>query len=259
MQFSAYGSTEGPSMTGSSGRPVSERALLTLAGGLFLGGFLFFYVVTQLWHPSGQENNHPIVFTKYAQSDAWIAVHFLQFAGVLVALAGFLVLYHLLEVRKEVPLLARCALGSLIATAAIWSALQAVDGVTLKHAIDAWIGASGHERSLRFANAETVRWTEWALQSYYRLLLGLTLVLFGVAILRTAIVYRWLGGVAALAGLVYAAIGVAVGYSGFGERPGDLAFTLLLLVFMVGVLVAGLRRKERAADGPGGGTRLLVD
>src|SRR5829696_3809697 len=44
-------------------RHPSERALLTLAGGLLLGGFLFFYVVTELWHPSGQENNHPVIFT----------------------------------------------------------------------------------------------------------------------------------------------------------------------------------------------------
>jgi len=224
---------------------VAERDRITLAGGLFLGGFLFFSLVTRLWHPSGQEDNHPIIFTKYAKSDAWIAVHFLQFIGVLVALAGFLVLYRVLEARREVPLLARCAFGTLVATVAIWAALQAVDGVTLKHAVDTWISSSGQEKSIRFANAETVRWTEWALQSYYRLLLGLTLVLFGVAIVRTGIVYRWLGPVAILAGLVYGAIGVAVGYSGL-EQPGDLVFTLLLLVFAVGVLAAGVRRKSTA-------------
>jgi hypothetical protein len=219
---------------------VSERSLVRLAGGLLFGGFLFFYVVTQLWHPSGQENNHPVIFTKYAESDPWIAVHFLQFAGILVALAGFVVLYRLLEVRREVPLLARCALGSLVAAAAVWAALQAVDGVALKHAVDAWISASGPAKGARFADAEVLRWTEWSLQSYFRLLLGLTFVLFGIAILRTGLVYRWLGVIAAAAGLLYAAIGVAVGYTGF-EKPGELAVTLLFVVFMVGVLVAGLR------------------
>jgi len=223
---------------------VSVAPRLRLAGGLFIGGFLFFYIVTQLWHPSGQENNHPIIFTKYAKSDAWIAVHFLQFVGVIVALSGFVVLYRLLEARGEVPVLARCALGSLIATIAIWAALQAVDGVTLKHAVDAWFSASGTEKTIRFATAETTRWTEWGLQSYYRLLLGLTFVLFGIAVARTGLVYRWLGGIAILAGLVYAALGVGVGYSGLGQRPGDLLVTLLFLVFMVGVLVAGLRRRE---------------
>jgi hypothetical protein len=92
-------------------RHPSERALLTLAGGLLLGGFVFFYVVTAVWHPSGQENNHPVIFTKYAKSDAWIAVHFLQFAGIVVALAGFVVIYRVLEARRQVPVLAKCALG----------------------------------------------------------------------------------------------------------------------------------------------------
>ncbi len=121
--------------------------------------------------------------------------------------------------------------------------LQAVDGVTLKHAVDAWVNASGAEKSNRFADAEIVRWTEWALQSYFRLLLGLTLVLFGVAIARTGIVFRWVGWVGVLGGLLYMAIGVAVGHSGL-EQPGGLAVQLLFLVFMVGVLAAGLRGEE---------------
>src|SRR5215212_3084899 len=100
--------TVGTSESGQSGS--SQGGLVRLAGALFLGGLLFFYVVTPLWHPGGQENNHPVVFMKYAKSDAWIAVHFLQFAAVLVQLAGFIVLYRLLEVRRQVAVLARCAL-----------------------------------------------------------------------------------------------------------------------------------------------------
>lgn len=222
---------------------TSERALLRLAGGLSVGGFLLYYVVTQLFHPAGQEDNHPVIFTEYAQSDPWVAVHFGQFVGVLTALGGLLVLLRALEMRGEVPLLARSALGGLIATAAVWAVLQAVDGVTLKQAVDAWMSASGTEKSVRFADAETVRWTEWAIQSYFRLLLGLTLVLSGIAIARTGIVYRWLGLIAGLSGLLYMATGVAVGHSGL-EQPGGLVIQLLFVIFFVGVLVAGLRRRE---------------
>jgi len=205
-------------------------------------------VVVTLFHPAGDENDHPVVFEKYADSDAWIAVHFGQFAGLLIALGGFLVLYRALEIRGDVPMLARAALGATVASAATWAVLQAVDGVTLKHAVDEWAGASGAEKSLRFADAETVRWTEWGVQSYFRLLLGLTFVLFGVAIARTGIVFRWLGWIAVLGGLSYMAIGVAVGYSGF-EKPGDQVLQLLFLVFVMGVLVAGLRRKEFTQPG----------
>lgn len=201
-------------------RDVVERDQLRLAGGLLVGGFLVLAIVTQFFHPSGDEDNHPVIFAEYARSDSWIAVHFLQTAGVLIALGGLVLLYHALELRGELQVLARCALVTTIAAAAIYAALQAVDGITLKQAVDAWYNASGAEQDDRFADAETVRWIEWALQSYFRLLLGLALVLFGVAIGLTGIVFRWLGWVAALAGILYVATGIAVGYEGL-DTPGD--------------------------------------
>jgi hypothetical protein len=51
-------------------------------------------------------------------------------------------------------------------------------------------------------------------------------------------------------GVLYAAVGVAVGYSGF-EEPGGLLTSLLLLVFMIGVLATGVRRTEFAAAADG--------
>lgn len=230
------------------GEAVTERALVRLAGGLFVAGFVLFVVVTQ-FHPSGDEDNHPVIFDKYARSDPWIAVHFGQSAGLLIALGGLLVLHRAIESRGEVPLLAKFAFGATVVTATLFVALQAVDGVTLKYAVDAWRDASGTEKELRFADAETVRWTEWALQSYFRLLLGLTLVLFGVAIARTAIVFRWLGWLAVLVGVLYGATGVAVAYEGL-ETPGDLVIQLLLLAFAVGLLVAGVRGEPHPTRTP---------
>ena len=226
----------------------SESALLRLAGGLLVGGLLVFLVVTQ-FHPSGEEDNHPVIFAKYAASDAWVAIHFGQFAAVLAALGGFLVLYRVLQLREEVPVLARCALGAVVAAAATFAVLQGVDGVALKQNVDTWAAASGAEKSVRFADAETTRWTEWGVQSYYRLLLGLTFVLFGLAIARTGVVFRWVGWVGMLAGLLYMTIGVAVGHSGL-EQPGDPVVSLLFLLFAVGVLVAGLRARDRVEAAP---------
>ena len=212
-----------------------------------VGGFLVFVVVTQ-FHPSGDEDNHPVIFAKYANSDPWVAVHFGQFAGVILALAGLVVLYRVLRMRGEVPVLATFAVAGTIATAAVWAALQAVDGVTLKQNVDAWVAASGSEKSIRFADAETIRWLEWGLQSYYRLLFGLTFLLFGTAIARTGIVWRWTGWVAVLAALLYMALGVSVGHNGL-EQPGDLVIQLLFLIFVVGVLVSAVRGKSSAAPG----------
>ena len=45
--------------------------------------------------------------------------------------------------RRETPYLALVAAGTILVAAATWTALQAVDGVTLKESVDAWAAASG--------------------------------------------------------------------------------------------------------------------
>jgi hypothetical protein len=221
-----------------------QRGLLRLAGGLLLAGFVLFALVTQLFHPSQDENNHRVIFGKYDASDAWVAVHFGQFVAVLIALGGFIALHRFLETRGKDVVLTRLAFAATIATAAVWAVLQAVDGTALKEATDAWGQATTAEKDLRFADAETVRWTEWGLQSYFRLLMGLTFAVFGTALARTGLVSRWAASAGILAGLAYMAIGVAVGHTGF-EKPGAAVVQLLMGIFVSGILYAGLRRESR--------------
>lgn len=58
--------------------------------------------------------------------------------------------------------------------------------------------------------------------------------------MRAGIVARRVGGAGIVAGSLYAAVGVAVGHTGFG-KPGGPVMLMLMLVFVIGVLVAGLR------------------
>jgi hypothetical protein len=230
-------------------RSVAEHSTLRLAGGLILGGFLVNLVVT-LFHPGGHENNHRVIFMKYADSDAWVAIHLGQFIFVFIALAGLVVLYRFLTIGVEGSLLARFALGATIATAAAFAILQALDGVALKQAVDAWTHASGAQKAIRFDNAETVRWIEWGFQSYFRLLLGMSFVLFGASILATRRAAAWLGWVAILAGAISVAFGIDVGYSGLESGFQDvtgIAFLVALAVFAVGLIVTGARRRDPLA------------
>jgi len=225
----------------------SDRELLRSSGVLLLGGFLFTTVVTVLFHPGGNEDVHEDIFARYAASGAWEWVHFAQFVGVLAALGGLIVLHQVL--RPRAPRLSAFAAGTTVATAAVWAALQAVDGVTLKQAVDAWVAADGPERAVRFGDAEVVRWTEWGLQSYFRVTLGVALLLFGATILTTRALAAWAGWVAVLAGLVSVAVGIDVAYSGLESGFQELAvpaFQLLMLVLAVGVLVSARREREPA-------------
>jgi hypothetical protein len=225
--------------------PVSGPGALRLAGLLLVGGFLLNAIVTMTLHPSGEEDDHEAIFTEYADSGAWVGAHLGQFAGVVIALAGLLVLYGVLRGRGGADVLARFAAAATIATAAVWAVLQGLDGVALKQAVDAWVDASGTEKEIRFADAETVRWLEWGFQSYFRILLGVTFALFGGAIIATRLVPAWLGWLAVLGGLLSIAIAVNVGYSGLEggfEGVGGLVFQVAVLVFAVGILTTGRRR-----------------
>ncbi|MGW0615755.1 hypothetical protein [Streptomyces sp. NPDC002788] len=226
----------------------SRSRTLTIAGGLMVGGFLLNAILTATLHPSGEQDDHPAIFTEYADSGTWIAVHLGQFIGVLVTLSGLLVLYRVLRGANGPSPLAQIAAAGTVATAAIWAVLQGLDGVGLKQAVDSWASASDAEKTIRFANAETVRWLEWGFQSYFRILLGLTLALFGTVILTSRRIAGWLGWTALVAGVCSVIVGVDVGYSGLASGLQDvlgIAFLILVLIFAVGVLVTGVRERNR--------------
>jgi hypothetical protein len=234
---------------GHGGEPRSSglsanRSALTLSGALLLVGFVVNAIQRMLWHPTGEEDDHAAIFSEYAASDGWVATHFAEFVLVLVAFAGLLVLCAVL--RRDTPYLALLAAGAIIATGATWAVLQAVDGVTLKQSVDAWASASGTDEATHFADAETTRWIEWGLQSYFRVLLGVAFLVLGTAAVMSRLVPSWLGLVLVVAGLLSVAIGISVGYagleSGFQDAVG-VAFQLTVLVFIVGLLV-GSRARE---------------
>jgi hypothetical protein len=223
----------------------ADRGALTLSGALLLVGFVVNAIQRMIWHPTGEEDDHEAIFREYAASEAWVATHLAEFVLVLVAFAGLLVLGRAL--RLETPYLALLAGGAIIATGATWAVLQAVDGVTLKQAVDAWVAASGTEDETRFADAETARWIEWGLQSYFRVLLGAAFLLLGAAAVVSRLVPSWLGVLLVVGGLLSLAVGISVAYagleSGFQDAVG-IAFQLVVLVFIIGLLVVARRARE---------------
>ena len=223
---------------------TAGRALI-LSGSLLLAGFVVNAIQRMLLHPAGAEDDHEAIFGEYVDSDAWVATHFAEFLLVLMAISGLLVLCRL--VRRATPHLALLAAAALIVASATWAALQAVDGVTLKQSVDAWAAASGAEQTSRYADAETVRWIEWGLQSYFRVVLGVALMLLGAAVVLSRLVPAWLGALLAVSGLLSLVLGISVGYAGLESGFQDaiaVAFQLAVLVFVIGLLVVGRRLRD---------------
>lgn len=151
-----------------------------LSAALLVAGFVL-HVMAGLFHADGSANNHTVVFAEYAASASWAAVHLAQFAGMAVFIAGLLVLFFALDATAKGTGRVVARLGAFSAAVALglYGVLQAVDGVALKQAVDAWVGAPEAEKAARFASAETIRWVEWGARSYQTFMLGLTLILLG--------------------------------------------------------------------------------
>jgi hypothetical protein len=230
-----------------------DRTSLRLSATLLLVGQLLYVVVTQL-HTSGDANDHPAIFAAYAGSGTWTAVHLGQFAGMAILLAGLLALFFTLDVQAGTARWAgRFGAAAAVVALALYGALQAVDGVANKQADAAWVSAPDAEKAARFASAEAIRWLEWGMRSYQDFALGLALLLFAAAVVRTAGVPRPLAYLMGLSGLTYLAQGWVLGSEGFSPTHTVLIVLawVLSLAWMIWLVVVAWRLRDAAAPSPG--------
>jgi hypothetical protein len=210
------------------------RGLRPAAGLLFAG--VVVSVVAGLFHPGPPANNHPVAFAAYAASGHWTAVHFAQFVGIFLIVAGLVVLFNALNAAPPgIGPICRFGAATAFLSLGLYAVLQAVDGVALKQAVDAWAAAPPSEKAIRFASAETVRWLEWAARSYFSFMMGLAFVLAGIAIVRTGAVPRAIGYVAGGAGLAYFAQSWVLAIEGFSaaNETGTVLGIVLTVVWIV--------------------------
>src|SRR5689334_11680029 len=194
-----------------------DRTSLRLSSTLLLVGQVLYIVVT-LFHADGEANNHPAVFAEYAGSRIWTAVHVGQFAAMAIQLTGLLALFFALDAQAGTARwAARFGAASAAVTLALYGVVQAVDGVALKQAVNAWASAPEAEKAARFACAEAIRWLEWGMRSYQNFALGLALLLFAAAVARTAWIPRPIGYLMGLSGVTYLLQGWVAGSEGFSR------------------------------------------
>jgi hypothetical protein len=224
-----------------------ERQGLRLAATLLLSGLLIFFVAGFFHVDRYDANNHAAAFADYANSAIWIAAHLGQFIGMAVINSGLFALYFALNLAPgSARWVGRFAAMAAIVSLGLYGVLQAVDGVALKHSVDAWAQAPEAERVARFAAAEAMRWLEWGVRSYQSFVLGLAFLLFAGVISGTAKLPRLIGYFMGLSGLAYVAQGWIIGSEGFSAH--NIAPTLIgwasMLVWSIWLLLVAWRMKE---------------
>ena len=228
-----------------------ERPMLRMGSVAFIAGIVIAIVSTYIHSDSEDLMDNPVVFAVYAEDDLWIASHIGQFVGGMLIFAGGFVALHRLLVKSEsgttASALAWFGLVAAILVASTFTILQAVDGIALKIAVDTWYvippttTESEEEKAMYFRVAEGLRWTEWGIQAYYRMLQGAVALIFGVAILKSALLARWIGAVGIAAGVVTIAAGIIVAYVGFSSVRDPVVnasnFTLYPWVVILGIFM----------------------
>lgn len=225
-----------------------DRISLRLSATLLLVGQLLYIAVTQ-FHAGGQANDHAAIFTEYAGSGMWKAVHVGQFASAAILLAGLLALFLSLEAQARWA--ARFGAASAVVALALYGVLQAVDGVGNKQVDDAWVSAPPAQKAARFASAEGMRWLEWGVRSYLDFALGLALVLLAVAVSRAATIPRPIAYLIGLSGLIYLVQGWVVGSDGFSGTHSTLIVLawVLSVTWMIWLVVVARRMPDSEARG----------
>jgi hypothetical protein len=229
--------------------PQIQRPLLRIGSIAFLAGVVIAIISTVI-HPSREDPaNHPLVFAEYASDDSWIAVHIGQLAGVIMVFAGgFVTLFRLLAQSESsmASVLAWIGLAVAIMTASAVAVLQAVDGIALKMAVDSWVAAPPEEKAITFKVAEGIRFIEYGTNSMFRILQGTVAMIFGVAIVKSKVLSKWIGGAGVVIGAITIYAGLEVAYLAFGyANVGGLRGISMIIYFIwVGILGGFMWKKS---------------
>lgn len=243
------GTSRSPVANGTRPQAV-DRGALRVAAALLLAGVVVSAGAGLLHAEAASANDHVASFTAYAHSDIWTGVHLGQFVGMALLTLGLVTLWMALRVRHgALGWAARFGALSAAVSLALYGALQAVDGVALKHAVDAWASAAEPEKAVRFADAEVIRWLEWGMRSYQSFVLGTALVLLGIVIVATRRVSLFIGYLMGLSGVAYWAQGWIIGAEGFAAANAvpTLAGIILTVAWTVWLLISAWRSNEKTA------------
>jgi hypothetical protein len=230
-----------------------QRHLARLGAGAAFGGAAALLVGTLLHPADADPNDAAAAFAEYAADSHWVASHLAQFVG-LALLGAALVALAAAAGRGRAAAWARIAVAGAAASVAVAAALQAVDGVALRVAVERWAAAAGDARARAFEAAFAVRQIEVGLASLVSLLFGLTLLALGVAMRLGRRLPGWLAWLGLAGGLGLLAAGVAQAYTGFSAVAMALSMSAsaVLLVWAVAAGVVMWRLPRGAIAGRAG-------
>lgn len=233
----------------------SERSIYLMGGVAAIVGSLA-GMVGNLIHPTTPLDDPEGVAGVIAESGAWGPIHLTIVFGITLMLGGLVALYH--SIRDGMAgALARFGLAAAVVGIAIGVVLVILDGVAAKQLADEWAAAPSEERTIALRIVLANETINFAIASSFNIVFaGATFILFGLAVAVSRAYPRWLGWVAAAAGVL--SVGAGLIQASTGEPTtasriltiiGPTIITVWLLA--IGVLLIRKTRRQPRPDDPG--------
>jgi hypothetical protein len=220
----------------------SDKHLGRVGGISAIVGVIVLFLATMLHPMDAHPGDAPAAFAEYALDRFWVATHLGQLLGVVLIATGLVALSWKLRAGRAGAWALLAGLAT-VASVSLAGALQAVDGVALKFAVDRWSASAEGARAAAFEAAYAVRQVEVGLASVMGALFGLTVLLHGMALMLSPVAPSWLGVFGALAGLATLISSVVQAHAGFSDvaMATTMPSSLLILVWSICVGIFLLR------------------
>ena len=222
---------------------LSEEHLSKIGGVSAITGVVVLLVATMLHPLDTHPGDAPAAFAEYALDRFWVTTHLGQLLGIVLIGTGLIALSWKLRAGAA-GVWALLGAVTTVATVSLAGALQAVDGIALKFMVDRWSAASEEARAMVFEAAFGVRQIEIGLASLTSASLGLTVLLYGIALVLSTVGPTWLGVFGILGGLAALVAGVILAYAGFSDiaMATSMPSTVAVLFWTLAVGILLLRR-----------------
>ena len=220
----------------------SDKHLGRVGGISAIVGVIVLFLATMLHPMDAHPGDAPAAFAEYALDRFWVATHLGQLLGVVLIATGLVALSWKLRAGRAGAWALLAGLAT-VASVSLAGALQAVDGVALKFAVDRWSASAEGARAAAFEAAYAVRQVEVGLASVMGALFGLTVLLHGMALMLSPVAPSWLGLFGALAGLATLISSIVQAHTGFSDvaMATTMPSSLLILVWSICVGIFLLR------------------
>jgi len=203
--------------------------------------------VGNVLHPVTPRDDPVGVAQVIAESDAWTLIHIVIILSLILMFFGLVAIGYSIE-GGVAEALARLGVFAAAVGTTLGIATVILDGVGAKQLADQWAAAPEATKALALSLVSTNETLNFALAGMFNLsFAGVPFILLGLAVALNGIYPRWLGWLAASAGLFSVAAGLVQAFTG---KPTVASLVLTIIgptIISLWVLVIGALMGRQAA------------